>query len=57
LFQYRTIVDRWNGMPHVLPPVRLFSMKAGKKLSSHARSSALLMNSSRGAMASASMRE
>lgn len=29
LFQYRTIVERWNGTPQVLPPVRLFCMKAG----------------------------
>jgi hypothetical protein len=29
LFQYSTIVERWNGIPHVLPPVWLFSMNAG----------------------------
>src|SRR5262245_34080771 len=28
LFQYITTVERWNGMPQVLPPVWLFSMKA-----------------------------
>src|SRR5215471_2234604 len=39
LFQYRTMVERWNGMPHVLPPVWLFFMKAGKNDLSHASSS------------------
>ena len=29
LFQYSTIVERWNGMPQILPPVWLFSMNAG----------------------------
>src|SRR3989339_395192 len=29
LFQYITTVERWNGMPQVLPPVWLFCMKAG----------------------------
>ena len=29
LFQYSTMVERWNGTPQVLPPVSLFSMKAG----------------------------
>jgi hypothetical protein len=29
LFQYSTMVERWNGMPQVLPPVWLLSMKAG----------------------------
>src|SRR6478752_846112 len=28
LFQYMTTVERWNGMPQVLPPVWLFIMKA-----------------------------
>jgi hypothetical protein len=28
LFQYSTTVERWNGMPQVLPPVWLLSMKA-----------------------------
>src|SRR6266849_2918748 len=55
LFQYRTIVERWNGMPHVLPPVRLLSMKAGKKLASHALSSAVLITSSKGITASSSI--
>ena len=35
------MVERWNGMPQVLPPVWLFSMKAGKKLASHVLSSAV----------------
>src|SRR5579883_2186019 len=29
LFQNMTTVERWNGTPQVLPPVRLFSMNAG----------------------------
>ena len=29
LFQYITTVERWNGMPQVLPPVWLFFMKPG----------------------------
>src|SRR5579864_803931 len=29
LFQYITMVERWNGMPQILPPVWLFSMNAG----------------------------
>jgi hypothetical protein len=29
LFQYSTMVERWNGMPQVLPPVWLLNMKAG----------------------------
>ena len=55
LFQYRTMVERWNGMPQVLPPVWLFSMKAGKKLVSHALSSAVLTTSSKGTIASSSI--
>src|SRR6187551_3756014 len=31
LFQYRTIVERWNGRPHVLPSVWLLARKALKK--------------------------
>ena len=29
LFQNMTMVERWNGMPQILPPVWLFAMKAG----------------------------
>ena len=55
LFQYSTIVERWKGMPQVLPPVWLLSMKAGKKPFIHALSSALVARSSKGMMASSSM--
>ena len=49
------MVERWNGMPQVLPPVWLFSMKAGKKLASHFLSSSVLMKSSIGTIASSSI--
>ncbi len=42
-------------MPQVLPPVWLFSMKAGKKLFSHAWSSGDLIRSSKGTIASSSI--
>ena len=50
------MVERWKGMPQVLPPVWLLSMKAGKKLFIQALSSALVAASSKGMMASSSMR-
>jgi len=42
-------------MPHVLPSVRLFSMKPGKKLLSHAWSSGVAASSSKGTIASSSI--
>lgn len=48
-------MERWNGMPQVLPPVWLFSMKPGKKLASHFLSSSVLMKSSKGTIASSSI--
>jgi hypothetical protein len=44
-------------MPQVLPPVRLFSMKAGKKLFIQLFSSPFLANSSNGTTASSSISE
>src|SRR5262249_6913560 len=55
LFQYSTMVERWNGMPHVLPPVWLFFMNAGMNDFIHAASSAPLASSSHGTMASSSI--
>src|SRR5262249_39711855 len=55
LFQYRTMVERWNGMPHVLPPVWLFFMNAGKNDLIHAGSSGAFASSSQGRIASSSM--
>ncbi len=49
-------MERWNGTPQVLPPVWLLSMKAGKKLDSHLRSSSVFTNSSIGTIASSSIR-
>ena len=50
------MVERWNGMPQVLPPVWLLAMNAGKKLFIQALSSALLAMSSNGTIASSSIR-
>ena len=49
------MVERWNGMPQVLPGVRLFSMNAGKKLAIHFLSSSVLMKPSIGTIASSSI--
>ena len=51
------MVERWNGMPQVLPPVRLFSMKAGKNFPIQLFSASLLASSSNGTTASSSMSE
>ena len=50
------MVERWNGTPQVLPPVRLFSMKAGKKLAIHFLSSSVFTNGSIGTIASSSIK-
>ncbi len=57
LFQNITMVERWNGMPQVLPPVWLFSMKAGKNDFAQALSASVFKRSSNGAMASSSISE
>ena len=51
------MVERWNGMPQVLPPVWLFAMNAGKKLLSHFRSLSPRAKSSNATMASSSISE
>ena len=55
LFQNITTVERWNGMPQVLPPVWLFSMKAGKNDLAQALSASVLSRSSKGVTASSSI--
>ncbi len=57
LFQYSTMVERWNGMPQVFPPVWLFCMKAGKKLLIQFFSASDLAKSSNGTIASSSIKE
>ena len=51
------MVERWKGMPQVLPPVRLLSMKAGKKLLIQLFSLSVVANSSKGTITSSSMSE
>eukprot|EP01022_Parablepharisma_sp_SALTPOND_P021792 TRINITY_DN435_c5_g1_i1.p1 TRINITY_DN435_c5_g1~~TRINITY_DN435_c5_g1_i1.p1 ORF type:complete len:766 (+),score=253.47 TRINITY_DN435_c5_g1_i1:968-3265(+) len=55
LLQYITMVERWKGMPQVLPSVWLFSMKPLQKPSIHFLSSALLARLSMETMAPSSI--
>jgi len=51
------MVERWNGMPQVLPAARLLAIRAGKNPSIQAGSSrAAALTSSNGTIASASIR-